>query len=492
VEATVERLVISLSITLSHGKIQGMIRLRIAPSPTGYPHIATIWQALINYAFAKKNKGKFIVRIEDTDRRRFVADAEEKIFEALAWFNLKPDESPRHGGNFGPYRQSERLKVYKKYAEILVAKGFAYYCFCSPTRIAQVRKAMIKKGQIPKYDGYCRRLSLAERKKRSANQEKYVVRLKIPTNQKIVIEDLLRGKIEFDTNLLDDQILIKSDGFPTYHLAVVVDDHLMKISHVVRGEEWLSSTPKHFLLYEYFGWPKPVFVHTPILRQPDRSKLSKRHGHTDISWYQVNGYLPEAILNFLALLGWSHPAGKTVFPLGEFIKFFDLKDLSVVGPVVDLKKLDYLNRVYIRNSEDKKLALALKPFLKFKLEEEKLLKFIPLIKERITRLGEINELLAYFFETPSFQKDLFKGYQVKEELVKVKEGLKRLNRWEAKVIYQTLKQICEEGGYPKKEFYINLYVAIEGKPCGLPLFESMEILGRKTVLLRINQALANF
>jgi len=463
-------------------------RVRIAPSPTGYPHIGTIWQALVNFAFAKKYQGKFIIRIEDTDRERFVKGSEQKLFEALEWFGLTPDESPIHSGKYGPYRQSERLDLYKKYAKILVDKNKAYYCFCSQERIDSVRKEMQKKKQPPMYDGHCRKISLQDAKKRVDQGEKHVVRLKVPKNKTIVVDDLLRGKIQFDSSVVDDQVLLKSDGFPTYHLAVVVDDYLMQISHMVRGEEWLSSAPKHVLLYQYFGWKPPVFVHTPIIRNPDKSKLSKRQGHASVSWYQKNGYLPEAVLNFLSLLGWSHPQEKTIFSLKEFIKYFDLKDLSPVGPIVDLKKLDYINGNYIRNSSDKKLLQLIKPFLKkssLLITHDSLLK---LIKQRINKLSDANDLLKFFFEEPVYGKKMLKGKRLKEELEEVIKALDSLKKWNSQKIYETIKNICIHGKYQKKEFYVNLYIVIQGKESGLPLFESMEILGKKESLKRLENA----
>ncbi|MCL5676265.1 MAG: glutamate--tRNA ligase, partial [Patescibacteria group bacterium] len=271
------------------------VRTRIAPSPTGYPHIGTIYQALFDYAYAKKFGGRFIVRIEDTDRNRLVEDAENKIFSGLDWFGLIENESARKGGKFAPYRQSQRLNIYKKYAEELVQKGNAYYCFCSKERLEEIRQLMQKAGKPPMYDKHCRNLPKEEIEANLKKKNPFVIRLKVPENKTIVVKDEIRGEISFDSNTIDDQVILKADGFPTYHLAVVVDDHLMEISHVVRGEEWLSSAPKHFLLYDFFGWEKPLFFHTPIIRNPDKSKFSKRQGHTNIDWYKEQGYLPEAI-----------------------------------------------------------------------------------------------------------------------------------------------------------------------------------------------------
>ncbi len=284
------------------------VRTRIAPSPTGFPHIGTIFQALFDYVYARQHQGQFIIRLEDTDQSRLVPEAEEAIYQALSWVGLTPDEGPIYGGEFGPYRQSERLDVYRTYAEKLIDQGQAYYCFCSPERLATVRQEQQKKGLPPMYDRHCRDLDPEIAKKRALS-ETYVIRLKVPPHETISFIDLARGEISFDSNTVDDQVLLKSDGFPTYHLAVVVDDHLMGITQIVRGEEWISSTPKHVLLYRYFNWEMPAIIHTPLLRNPDHSKLSKRHSHTAVTWYREQGYLPEAVVNFLSSRVWNHPDG---------------------------------------------------------------------------------------------------------------------------------------------------------------------------------------
>lgn len=471
------------------------VRVRIAPSPTGYPHIGTIWQALINYAFAKKQQGRFIVRIEDTDQKRLIPDAEKKLFQALDWFGFKPDESPVKPGRFGPYRQSERLDLYKKYAQDLVERGHAYYCFCSSQRLIEVRKKMAVQKKPPMYDGFCRKLFPQEIKEKIKAGKKYVVRLKVPKKKDIIVNDLLRGKVKFNSKTVDDQVLLKSDGYPTYHLAVVVDDHLMKISHMVRGEEWLSSAPKHVLIYQFLDWQEPVYVHTPILRNPDHSKLSKRQGHTAVSWYQENGYLPSAILNFLGLLGWSHPQEKTIFSLSEFTKFFDLKDLSPVGPVVDLKKLDYLNGVYIRSSSGKDLVQLIKPFLvkkKLKFKNEQLAKICPLIKQRIEKLTQAPNLISFFVKMAKYPaKLLFKkgGSEelVHHQLILTARVLTEI-AWNLKNINQAVAKLCQENNWQKSQYFMMLRVAVTGRTITPPLMESMEILGKKLTLERIKDA----
>lgn len=470
------------------------VRVRIAPSPTGYPHIGTIWQALVNFSFAKKHQGQFIVRIEDTDKKRLVPGAEKKLFKALTWFGLTPDESPVHKGSYGPYRQSERLDLYKKYAQILVDKNKAYLCFCSQKRIDKVRKEKQKKGQPAMYDGFCRKIDPQKAEERVKKGEKHVIRLKVPKNKIIIVNDLLRGKIKFDSSLVDDQILIKSDGFPTYQLAVVVDDYLMKISHMVRGEEWISSAPKPVLIYEFLGWKKPVFVHTPLLRNPDKSKLSKRQGQTAVSWYQENGYLSEAILNFLALLGWSHPQEKTIFSFQEFIKHFDLKDLSPVGPIVDLKKLNYINGVYIRETDNKKLLQLIKPYLKFKIKDEKLKKIIPLIKERIVKLTDANDLIDFFIKDIKYSPKLLlsKGGDkklVKQQLEAVVKELSAIKDWNLKNITQSMQDLCNKNNWNRSQFFMVLRVAVTCKTISPPLFESMEILTKEKTLQRVKTAI---
>jgi glutamyl-tRNA synthetase len=468
-------------------------RVRIAPSPTGYPHIGTIWQALINWAFAKKYNGQFIVRIEDTDRERLVEDAEKKLFSALDWFGLNPDESSKHKGRFGPYRQSERLPLYKKYAQKLVEKGHAYWCFCSPKRLEKVRKQKQKAGLPPMYDKKCRNIPLTEAKEMISKGAKHVIRLKVPEKGLISVNDLIRGEIKFNAKIVDDQVLLKSDGYPTYHLAVVVDDHLMKITHMVRGEEWLSSAPKQVLVYEFLGWQKPIFVHTPILRNLDKSKLSKRQGHAAVSWYKEQGYLPEAVLNFLSLLGWAHPQEKTIFPLEEFVKYFEFKDLSPVGPVVDLKKLDFINSHYIKNLKEEEFIKLIKKYLDFEIEDKLLKKIIPLLRERISRLSEAEEMVSFLFKKPEAGIDSFKGEEevVKKELEQVRRALEDLKTWDKNSIYKACKQVFKQGGFDKS-FYKHLYIAIEGKEAGLPVFESMEILGKEKTLERLKLILSGF
>lgn len=463
-----------------------MVRTRIAPSPTGYPHIGTIYQALFDYAFTKRFGGQFIVRIEDTDRARFVEDAEKKIFEALDWFHLSEDESPRKGGIHSPYRQSERLDTYKKYANELVEKGHAYYCFCTKERIEEVRKMMQTAGKPPMYDKHCRSLSAEDVKTKVAQGEASVIRLKVPENTKIAIQDLIRGEIVFDSNLIDDQVLLKSDGFPTYHLAVVVDDHLMQITHMVRGEEWIPSSPKQFLVYDYFGWPKPIFFHTPILRNPDKSKFSKRHAHTNVGWYQEKGFLPEAILNYLALMGWSHPQEKEVFSMSEFIQLFDLKDVKPVGPIFDLVKLEWMNGQYIMKMDATELKNCIHEFYKKQYPEEIIEKTVPLVRERIKTLSDYLPLCEFLFKRlESHEIEMSAHTNILQSVV---ESLSKLTDWKAVQIGEVMLKTAQDLGVKNSQFFMVIRVAITGKKISPPLNESMEILGKTESIERLKSA----
>jgi len=459
------------------------VRTRFAPSPTGFLHVGGAYSALLDFAFARKYQGKFILRIEDTDLQRSVKGAEEAIYQGLEWLGIKADESPKIGGPYKPYRQSERLSLYKKYALELIGKGLAYYCFCSSERLAEAREERERKGLSPMYDKKCRDLDKKEAAER-AKKEKFVIRLKVPENEKIIVPEPIRGEIVFDSNIIDDQILLKSDGFPTYHLAVVVDDHLMKITHAVRGEEWLSSAPKHYLLYQSFGWEPPIYFHTPAIRNPDRSKLSKRKGHTSLNWYQEQGYLPEALINFLCLLGWSHPEEKEVFDIEEFIKLFDLKDLSPAGPVFNLEKLDWLNGVYIRETENLKLKTQIFEFCQKKYPEDLIEKTIPLIKDRIKKLSDYQELAGFFFETPKIKKSLFEK-NAKLQLQQAMEVLSGLGRWEKGEIERVLNQLIKKRGWGTSQFFMNFRIALTGSKFTPPITDSVVILGKEETLKRL-------
>ncbi|HHE54163.1 MAG TPA: glutamate--tRNA ligase, partial [Caldithrix abyssi] len=327
------------------------VRVRFAPSPTGYVHVGSLRTALYNYLFARHNKGQFVLRIEDTDRNRYVPGAVENLLETLQWAGLDYDEGPEKGGPYGPYFQSERMEIYSQHVQILLEKDAAYPCFCSEERLSAMREEQAQKNLPIMYDGHCRNIPKEQALERMKN-ETHVIRLKVPRNGTTIVEDLIRGTVSFENNVIDDQILLKSDGYPTYHLANVVDDHLMKISHVIRGEEWLPSTPKHILLYQAFGWELPQFAHLPLLLNPDRTKLSKRQGDVAVEDYRAKGFLPQALVNFVALLGWNKGDDQEIFSLEELIEYFSLERVNKAGAVFDLKKLEWMNGHYIRNIDE--------------------------------------------------------------------------------------------------------------------------------------------
>ncbi len=458
------------------------VRVRIAPSPTGEDlHVGNVYTGLINFAYARKNKGKFVIRIEDTDRTRLVEGSEAKILQSLKNFNLNYDEGPDIGGPFAPYRQSERLEVYKKYADELINKDAAYTCFCPPEKLEKLK--LESKGQFKRHQEICD----------SPKSDKFVIRLKVPDNRGITFDDLIRGKITINTDQIDDQILIKSDGFPTYHMAVVVDDHLMEISHVIRADEWISSTPKHVLLYEAFGWQMPIHAHVPLLRNTDKSKLSKRSNPVWVSWYLEQGYLPEAMLNFLALMGWSHPEGKEIFTMDEFIQKFDLVDLKPVGPVFDLTKLEWINGEYIRQMSDTELEKRLDEYLVDHPAKGKLSKLIPLIKDRIKKLSDFIPLTFFFFENPEYDLEVFKKLKIEnlsDSLAKVIETLEKLKKpWNTQDFETSFRKLAEDLNISVTSCFQLIRVAISGQPVTPPLFESIQILGEDEAIKRVKEAL---
>lgn len=460
-----------------------MIKTRLAPSPTGDPHIGTIFQALLDYIVAKKFNGQFLVRIEDTDRKREVAGAETAIFSALDWFGLKPDQGQ-------VFRQSERIDIYQEHAQKLIESGHAYFCFCSSERLTQIREEQTKLGRPPMYDRHCRELDQETAVKR-AKTEAYVVRLKIPQNQTIVVNDLLRGEVKFDSNVVDDQVLLKSDGWPTYHLAATVDDHLMKITHVIRGEEWLSSAPKHLLIYQYFNWQPPIFIHTPILRNPDRSKLSKRHGHASVNWYIKEGYLKEAVLNFLATRVWNHPQGKEVFSLEELIKYFEFKDLHLTGPIADINKLNWFNSQWLRLLPQPEVFKRLKNFRPKDLKDDKLKQIWPLLTERIVKLSELDDLTSYFITQPKIDTNMIlkeskmsktdtSGY-----LGKVAVVVEAVKNWSVAHLEIKLHELQVNLGLKPRPAFMTIRIAVTGRPATPPLFDVLFILKKNEVLKRL-------
>jgi len=479
-----------------------MVRTRIAPSPTGFPHLATIYQAMFDYIFAKRMGGQFIVRVEDTDKARFVEGAEEVIRTSLTWFGMSPDESPWWDGEFGPYRQSERLLIYQKYVQELIDKKLAYYCFCTKERLSAMRKEQEEKKMPPMYDKRCLTLTETEIKKNLASGMDKVVRMTVPPDQKIVVQDVLAGEVEFDSNLTDHQVLLKADGFPTYHLAVVVDDYLMKITHVFRGQEWLSSTPKHVLLYRYFGWEKvmPQFIHLPlILNAEGGGKLSKRHGHASVEFYRREGYLPEAVLNYLANIVWNHPEGKEIFPFSDLGRAFEIEDgekikkinISNSGARFDLRKLDWVNGEYLRARDNSQLTIDILRYLSEYaaraelrlLTEKEIAPVVPLIKERIKKLSDFEPLASFLFKDEiAYGADLVTN---KDLLKSASLVLEELESWESNKIEEALRKLAADLSVKPADLFTSIRNAISGSKVTPPLFESMEILGKEKTLRRL-------
>jgi glutamyl-tRNA synthetase len=466
-----------------------MVKTRIAPSPTGYPHIGTIYQALFDWAYAHKHGGKFLVRIEDTDRDRFVEGAEQKIYDALDWFGLTEDISPRKSDDLGPYRQSERLELYQRYAHELVEKGHAYYCTIAPEELEKLRQEKRAQKLAPVINETLRK---QQHTKGSVQGSKYVIRMRMPDSETIVVHDEIRGDINFESNLIDDQVILKSDGFPTYHLAVVVDDHLMGITHVLRGEEWINSAPKHVVLYRYFGWEEPKWYHTSLLRNPDKSKMSKRHSHTNVDWYKKEGYLPGAILNYLALMAWSHPEQKEIFDLEEFIRVFDFADMKAVGPAFDLVKLSWMNGEYIRKIPSSKFKVQSETYLKefnagaYELVQkntELFEKSLPLVQERIKKLSEYWELSKFYYVQPTQYEIGMESY--KDQLTTTRAKLQDLSEWTAEKIGEKMLEACTELAMKKSEYFMMMRIAITGCKISPPLNESMELLGKDECMERL-------
>ena len=465
-----------------------MVRTRIAPSPTGVDvHVGSVATALMNYAWAKKNNGQFIIRIEDTDRTRIVEGGEEQMLKTFKRIGLIADESPIVGGPYAPYRQSERLDIYKKHAEELVAKEKAYYCICSPERLTKMREEQQAKKQVPKYDRLCLTNQNEIIKQIKEKNLPHVIRLLIPEGQ-TKFKDVIRGEIVIENKNLDDQVLIKSDGFPTYHLGVVVDDYLMKITHIIRGEEWLPSTPKHIILYNFFGWELPVFAHISLLRNPDKSKLSKRKNPVWTSYYLDQGIFPEALLNYLALMGWSHPEGKDIFSLEEYIKVFDIKDIQTSAPVFDPVKLEWMNGMYIRKYQISNIKDQILKFYKEKnidLDEKVVEKTIPLIQERIKKLSDYLPLCEFFFQ-PHTTYEV--GLEGKEDFFgKVYAELEKVIDWKVDLIGESLINLAKKLEIKNSQFFADMRMAITGKKISPPLNESMEILGKDECLKRIKK-----
>ncbi|MHC4942286.1 MAG: glutamate--tRNA ligase [Planctomycetota bacterium] len=470
-----------------------MIKVRIAPSPTGDPHVGTAYSALFNYVFARRNKGSFILRIEDTDRTRSTPESEAAIIESLKWLGLDWDEGPVKGGPSGPYRQSERTGIYREHVDRLVDSGVAYPCFCTAERLKEMRS---RQGPATGYDGLCRGLGEAERKEKLAAGLPHVIRLQVDKDQATVFNDLIRGEIKIENVNIDDQVLVKSDGYPTYHLANVVDDHLMGVTHVIRAEEWIPSTPKHVLLYQAFGWEMPVFIHLPLLRNKDKSKISKRKNPVSILYYKEHGYLPEALLNFLALMGWSTENEEEVFGLDRMIKEMDHKDLHIGSPVFDLEKLDWLNGVYIREMTPEQLAARLvsEGFAGDReIPRDLMLRILPLVQERMKTLADFLPKIDYFFEVttaelPAYKKVKKTAPEIAAMLQRIASDMEKLEDLATEPMENLLRALSEELEVKPGQVFMALRVAVTGSNVSPPLLESMEILGKETCLERIRNA----
>jgi len=482
------------------------VRVRFAPSPTGFVHIGSLRTALYNYLFSKHNNGKYILRIEDTDRTRFVEGALENLIDSMEWAGITHDEGVfiENGkviqkGEYGPYIQSERLDIYKKYLDILLEKGHAYYCFCSKERLDKVREEQKSAGKIPRYDGYCRSLDKKEAETRISNGEEYVIRLKLPESEDIVFNDLVRGKVTINTSDMDDQVLMKSDGFPTYHFAVVVDDHLMKISHIVRGEEWLPSTPKHVFMFNAFGWQAPTYVHLPTVLNKDKKKLSKRQGDVSVTDFKEKGYLPQALNNYLALVGWSPESNEEIFNMDELEKEFSFDRVSKTGGVFDIDKLNWINGQYVREgSLDKITDLAI-PFLKeagyiddedVENRYEWIKTLVSTVKEDLSNLSEIKEKANIYFNYNVDLEDedvmnMLKGDQVQSLLDAFKEELNQIDEIDEEFSKTIIKKIQKKTGVKGKNLFMPIRAMLTGSLHGPEMVNIILVLGKENILTRI-------
>jgi glutamyl-tRNA synthetase len=480
-------------------------RVRIAPSPTGDPHVGTAYIGLLNYLFAAQRGGEFVLRIEDTDRTRFVASSEQMIFDALKWIGLTWNEGPDVGGPYGPYRQSERTEIYREHVELLLRSGHAYRSFETAEELEEVRKQQMAAKQPPRYNGAARHLSQEEIDANLAAGKPFVVRLKVPLEGSTTFRDELRGEITFDHNNVDDQVLMKSDGFPTYHLANVVDDHLMRITDVIRAEEWISSTPKHVLLYNAFGWELPKFWHMPLLRNVDKSKISKRKNPVSLVYYRESGYLPNAMLNFLGLMGggMAQPTEQEIvskglntkegdiFSLAEMKERFDFKRISLGGPVFDLVKLKWLNGEYIRRQSPDEFFDTLRQTL---FSDAYLRAVAPLVQERIETVGQFGDMTSFLFSDnvlPPESVWLPKKRQPEETLAFAAEQLTALeaSAWDAASIEAELKKLGEAKQWSVKENFMLLRAILSGSLTSPPLMESLVVFGKARSLDRVRRFL---
>ncbi len=479
------------------------VRTRMAPSPTGEYHIGHIRTVLYNYAFAKKNGGKFLLRIEDTDQERYVEGATERILEVIKDYHLDWDEGPIKGGEYGPYTQSERLPIYKEYVDKLIDKGMAYYCFCTKERLDEMREAQMKEGlSKTMYDGHCRNLTREEVEQKLSQNTPYVVRLKVPKDEVITFTDAVFGEISFESNEVDDTVLLKSDGFPTYHLAVVVDDHLMKITHVMRGNDWLPSTPKHILLHRAFGWDLPTYVHLPNLKEKgENRKLSKRFGAVFALDFLKEGYIVDALLNFLMFLGWNPGTEKEIYSLEEFVEDFDISRIHKTDLVsFDREKLIWINGLYIRSMPQETLLSLIETWAKkFEVDlhaadfdSNYKTQVIALVQERMKTFSEFVELTHYFFSEPTVDnQEILKHTQTNERKVEIIDAFIELYKslpekeFNAKDLEHKSHDLVNKLGFKTKEAFMTLRVAVTGESATPPIMEIIELLGKERTLKRL-------
>jgi glutamyl-tRNA synthetase len=480
------------------------IRVRIAPSPTGDPHVGTAYIGLLNFIYSRQRAGKFVLRIEDTDRTRFVPTSEAMIFDSLRWLGLAWDEGPDVGGPYGPYRQSERTEIYREHVQLLLASGHAYRSFETAEELEAMRKSQLAAKLPPRYNGAHRELSEAEIVQYMLEERPYVIRLKVPAEGETTFTDELRGSVTFSHNNVDDQVLLKSDGFPTYHLANVVDDHLMRITDVIRAEEWISSTPKHVLLYKAFGWELPRFWHMPLLRNLDKSKISKRKNPVSLIYYRDSGYLPQALLNFLGLMGGGMPAGGTgtgddkaanlaaeIFTLDQMLERFVFEKISLGGPVFDLTKLKWLNGEYLRALSPETFFDVLRSTL---FADDYLRRIAPLVQSRIETLAQFGDMADFFFKDevlPTPEVFLPKKRTIEETLAFTAEQLALLEAtpFTLEDLDPALKKLGEEKQWSVKENFMLLRAILTGKTASPPLLESLIVFGKARSLDRLRRFL---
>jgi len=480
------------------------VRVRYAPSPTGLPHVGNIRTALFNWLFARHNGGSFIVRIEDTDMSRKVEWAVEEILDSLHWLGLDWDEGPEKGGDYGSYFQSERLDLYQKYAQQLIDSGHAYKCYCSTGRLAEMRAKMeASKESVRAYDRRCRDLTREEHAEFEAQGITPVIRLRVPLSGETTFDDLIKGSVTFQNEQLDDLVLLKTDGYPTYHLANIIDDHFMEISHVLRADEWLPSTPKHVMLYQAFGWEPPLFAHLPMILGPDKSKLSKRHGATAVTEFRDEGYLPQAMLNFIALLGWSLDDRTEIFSLDELIKHFSLERVSKTAAIFDHQKLHWMNGFYIRDLEPEELLEQIMPLLeadlpkqvKRPIPEDYVRDIVPLIQERINTLKEAVTYADFFFlDDLEYDPSLLIGKKMTPEatLPALEAALSTLSNidFEHDTLESTLRTLAEKMDLKMGSLFMFIRVACTGRNASPGLFETMTVMGKERCLKRIEVAIS--